>query len=88
LVDLSLPLPAHSSCSVILFQYFKKEYRIRKLLPSAGYGKLFHNDALLQAYGNTLIVGIASTLVATVIGTRASYGMSNNKFKVRGSSIL
>lgn len=50
------------------------------------YGKLFQNDALLEAYGNTLIVGFASTVIATVIGTLASYGMS--KYKFRGKSIL
>lgn len=48
------------------------------------YGKLFQNDALLQAYGNTLIVGVASTLIATVVGTMASYGMSRYKFKGKG----
>ena len=50
------------------------------------YGKLFQNDSLLEAYGNTLIVGFASTVIATVIGTLASYGMS--KYKFRGKSIL
>ncbi len=50
------------------------------------YGKLFQNDALLEAYGNTLIVGFSSTVIATVIGTLASYGMS--KYKFRGKSIL
>jgi len=48
------------------------------------YGKLFQNDALLQAYGNTLIVGFSSTIIATIIGTLASYGMSKYKFKGKG----
>ena len=48
------------------------------------YAKLFQNDALLQAYGNTLIVGLSSTIVATVVGTLASYGMSKYKFKGKG----
>ncbi len=48
------------------------------------YAKLFQNDALLQAYGNTLIVGLCSTIVATVVGTLASYGMSKYKFKGKG----
>lgn len=50
------------------------------------YGKLFENEPLLRAYGNTLIVGLCSTLIATIIGTLASYGMS--KFKFRGKSII
>jgi len=48
------------------------------------YGKLFQNDALLQAYGNTLIVGFSSTIISTIIGTLASYGMSKYKFKGKG----
>lgn len=48
------------------------------------YRKLFENDALLQAYGNTLMVGFASTLIATIVGTIASYGMSKYKFKGKG----
>jgi spermidine/putrescine transport system permease protein len=48
------------------------------------YGKLFQNEALLKAYGNTLIVGAVSTSIATVVGTLASYGMSNYKFKGKG----
>lgn len=48
------------------------------------YGRLFQNDALLQSYANTLIVGVASTIIATFVGTMASYGMSKYKFKGKG----
>jgi spermidine/putrescine transport system permease protein len=48
------------------------------------YCKLFENEALLEAYGNTLLVGLASTIIATIIGTLASYGMSKYKFKGKG----
>ncbi|MDF2951433.1 MAG: potC [Anaerocolumna sp.] len=50
------------------------------------YGRLFRNDSLLEAYGNTLLVGIVSTIIATLIGTLASYGMY--KFKFRGKRII
>lgn len=50
------------------------------------YGKLFQNDALLEAYGNTLFVGLTSTILATIIGTLASYGMS--KYKFRGKAVI
>ncbi|HWT75500.1 MAG TPA: ABC transporter permease [Mobilitalea sp.] len=50
----------------------------------AWYGKLFQNEALLKAYGNTLIVGVCSTIIATIVGTLASYGMSKYKFKGKG----
>lgn len=48
------------------------------------YQRLFDNDALLDSYGKTLIVGFASTIIATIIGTLASYGMSKYKFKGKG----
>ncbi len=70
---------------VVLFSFNTSKRNIEfESFTFSWYGKLFHNDALLQAYGNTLIVGIASTLVATVIGTMASYGMSKYKFKGKG----
>lgn len=50
------------------------------------YERLFENGPLLQAYGNTLLVGLSSTVIATVIGTLASYGMS--KYKFRGKSVI
>lgn len=36
------------------------------------YEKLFQNDELLDALGNTLIIAVASSLIATVIGTYAA----------------
>lgn len=50
------------------------------------YRELFRNEPLLEAYGNTLIVGLVSTLIATIVGTLASYGMS--KYKFRGKGII
>lgn len=48
------------------------------------YKELLQNKPLLEAYGNSLIVGLASTLIATIVGTLASYGMSKYKFKGKG----
>ncbi|MDF2804165.1 MAG: potC [Anaerocolumna sp.] len=48
------------------------------------YVRLFQNSSLLDAYGNTLFVGLISTIIATTIGTLASYGMSKYKFKGKG----
>ena len=50
------------------------------------YSKLLNNQALLESYRNTLLVGAASTIIATVIGTLASYGVS--KYKFRGKGII
>lgn len=48
------------------------------------YGRLFQNNSLLNAYGNTLLVGFVSTVIATAIGTLAAYGMSKYKFRGKG----
>ncbi len=70
---------------VVLFSFNTSKRNIEfESFTVSWYGKLFTNDALLQAYGNTLIVGLVSTIIATVIGTMASYGMSKYKFKGKG----
>ena len=48
------------------------------------YFKLFENEALLSSFGNTMIIAIASTVLATVIGTLAAFGMYKYKFKGKG----
>ena len=48
------------------------------------YPKLFQNASLLEAFRNTMLVGAVSTMIATVVGTLASYGLSKYKFKGKG----
>ncbi len=43
------------------------------------YGKLFENDAILNAAGNTLIVAIISTVLASVLGTLLALGVQKAK---------
>lgn len=50
------------------------------------YVKLFDNTSLLQSFGNTMIVAVTSTLLATVVGTLAAVGMY--KYKFRGKGII
>ena len=50
------------------------------------YGKLFENSALLESFGNTMIIAVTSTLLATIIGTLAAVGMY--KYKFRGKSTI
>lgn len=50
------------------------------------YGKLFQNSSLLEAFGNTMIIAIASTILATIIGTLGAVGMYKYKFK--GKSLI
>lgn len=48
------------------------------------YVKLFENDALLGSFGNTMIIAIVSTILATAIGTLGAVGMYRYKFKGKG----
>ena len=48
------------------------------------YIKLFENDALLSSFGNTMIIAVVSTLLATIIGTLGAIGMYRYKFKGKG----
>lgn len=48
------------------------------------YAKLFDNHALLASFGNTMIVAVCSTLIATAIGTLAAVGMYRYRFRGRG----
>lgn len=47
------------------------------------YVKLWDNTSLLQSFGNTVIIAVASTLIATIIGTIGAVGMYKYKFRVR-----
>lgn len=48
------------------------------------YIKLWDNSALLESFGNTIIIAVASTALATVIGTLGAVGIYRYKFKGKG----
>ncbi|HEX3030187.1 MAG TPA: ABC transporter permease [Clostridia bacterium] len=50
------------------------------------YFKLFANEDLLQSFENTILIAIATTILATVVGTLAAVGMY--KYKFRGKSTI
>lgn len=50
------------------------------------YGKLFTNDDVLSAFGNTMLIALLSALIATVIGTIAALGI--NRMKKFGKSVV
>lgn len=50
------------------------------------YFQLFQDQELLKIVANTLIVSVVSTILSTIIGTMAAYGITRYKFK--GKSIL
>ena len=43
------------------------------------YGALLHNEAILQAVANTVIVAVAATLLATLIGTLLALGLERGR---------
>ncbi len=43
------------------------------------YVDLFHNELIMTSLANTLIIGVIASLVATVLGTAAAFGMHNMK---------
>lgn len=43
------------------------------------YRKLFTNDLIIRSLGNTLLIALVSSVVATIIGTAAAIGLSNMK---------
>ena len=45
------------------------------------YVKLWDNTSLLEAFGNTMIIAVVSTILATIIGTLGAIGMYRYKFK-------
>lgn len=50
------------------------------------YVKLLDNSQLLASFGNTMIIAVVSTLLATIIGTLGAVGMY--KYKFRGKGII
>lgn len=48
------------------------------------YVKLWDNTALLSSFGNTMIIAVVSTILATIIGTLGAVGMYKYKFKGKG----
>ena len=48
------------------------------------YIKLWSNTSLLGAFGNTMIIAIVSTILATIIGTLGAIGIYRYKFRGKG----
>ena len=46
------------------------------------YGKLFHNDDMLAAAGNSLVIALVASLVSTVLGTMAGVALSRYRMRL------
>ena len=86
LVYLFLFLPI----SVIVVNSFNatttKPYMSWKGFTFDWYVKLWSNSSLIEAFGNTMIIAIVSTILATIISSLGAIGMYKYKFK--GKSII
>ena len=52
------------------------------------YIKLFHNEMILQAAWNTLILAIVSTIIATILGTALAIGMDRFPWPKKMNTVL
>jgi spermidine/putrescine transport system permease protein len=52
------------------------------------YTKLFHNEVILQATLNTLVLAVVSTLIATVLGTMIALGLNRFRWGKRFGALL
>ena len=74
--------------SVIVVNSFNatttKPYMSWKGFTLEWYAKLWENTSLLEAFGNTMIIAVVSTCLATAVGTLAAVGMYRYKFQGKG----
>lgn len=61
-----------------------KPYMTWKGFTFAWYSKLFSDRALLASFGNTMVLAIATTVIATVMGTIVAVGMYRYRFRGKG----
>ena len=47
------------------------------------YGRLFRNEALMTAVGNTLLIAVVAATVSTILGTLGAVGVFYSKLKTR-----
>lgn len=47
------------------------------------YAQLWHNDAIKQAFSNTMLIAALSTVISTVLGVLAALGLENKRFRGR-----
>lgn len=51
------------------------------------YGRVFHNEALLEATMNSLIIAVVATLASTVLGTLAGYAVWKRRAPLLSNSL-
>jgi spermidine/putrescine transport system permease protein len=69
---------------LVIFSFNASKYAIWEGFSWKWYATLLHDDLILRAIKNSLIVAVVATLVSSVIGTLAALGMQRFQFKGKG----
>ncbi len=74
----------YAPIGVMIFASFNKSNTtVWKGFSLKWYGELFRDKAIMNALGNTLIIAVLASLLATVLGTAAAIGINNFRGKKR-----
>jgi len=71
---------------LIIFSFNSSRYAIWERFSLEWYRTLTHDALIIHSLRNSLIVGVAATIVATIIGTLAALGMQRFNFKGKGAA--
>src|SRR3990172_4551426 len=69
---------------LVVFSFNTSKYAIWEGFSWKWYATLLHDDLILRALKNSLIVGLVATLISTITGTLAALGMQRFQFKGKG----
>nr|WP_246350907.1 ABC transporter permease [Deinobacterium chartae] len=47
------------------------------------YGEMLQNEAILNAVGNTVVLAVSSTVIATLLGTLLAFGLARYRFRAK-----
>lgn len=72
---------------LIAFSFNSSKFTIWEGFSLRWYQSIFHDPQLMEATGNSIVIALFSTILATAIGTLAAYGMWKRKAGVLQSSL-
>jgi len=70
---------------LVIFSFNSSRYSIWENFSLQWYRSLFHNELILRALRNSLIVAVSATIFSTIAGTFAALGMQRFEFRAKKS---
>lgn len=70
-----------------VFSFNSSKFTVWQGFSLQWYGQIFQNDQLIESTWNSLLIALASTLLATSIGTLCAYGLWKRKAPVLSGSL-